>query len=411
MSEKKTVQVLSEAEKFSGRANGISFDKFDEKVVSWGRLKYGETYAKALWRNELVSLKDLDLNDDLDTYRFEEHCALVNDVISHESPKYADSLLNDKRFKTVQWQVNCRTRFREKMFCFLESICKGEAARQLQKRGVNQMATMREFFFRRFGAGQPEVVKERERIYLLGMPGPTGEVFPPRINMEDKLDSLETERDYLLDMCPKDKHDTYDPGKETTLVRILQATLPKEYDPAQKTVMDLVRIRKMSELGALDSITNLEDNVRKNYSVDWLPPYAELRTELINAYQLMERRRSEAGANQKRGHPVMPILQGHDQPGPDQRACYGCGQKGDHMRGDPKCPAGPNGIWSGAPEVFKERIRKQFKGGNKGKGKGKGKPVQRNFGNRAPVGNANKTPCPNWSRGNGFCKYGPEILL
>ncbi len=111
MSEKKNVQVLSEAEKFSGRANGISFDKFDEKVVSWGRLKYGETYAKALWRNELVSLKDLDLNDDLDTYRFEEHCALVNDVISHESPKYADSLLNDKRFKTVQWQVNCRTRF------------------------------------------------------------------------------------------------------------------------------------------------------------------------------------------------------------------------------------------------------------------------------------------------------------
>ena len=175
----KDVQVLSESEKFSGRANGMSFDKFDEKVVSWGRLKYGETYAKALWRNELLSLKDLDLTDDLDVYRFEEHCALVNDVISHESPKYADTLLNDKRFKTEQWQANCRMRFREKMFCFLESICKGEAGRQLQKRGANQMATMREFFFRRFGAGHPEVVKERERIYLLGMPGPSGVVFPP----------------------------------------------------------------------------------------------------------------------------------------------------------------------------------------------------------------------------------------
>jgi hypothetical protein len=406
MSEK-NVRVLTEAEKFSGRGNGMSFDKFDEKVVSWGRLKYGETYAKALWRNELVSLHDLNLTEDLDAYRFDEHCALVNDVISHESPKYADSLLTDKRFKTVQWQINCRLRFREKMFCFLESICKGEAARQLQKRGVNQMVTMRDFFFRRFGAGQPEVVKERERIYLLGMPGPSGEVFPPRINMEEKLDSLETERDYLLDMCPKDKHDTYEPGKETTLVQILLRTLPKEYDPAQKTVMDLVRIRKMSEMGSLDAITNLEDNVRKNYSVDWLPPYNELRIELINAYQLMERRRSEAGANNKRGHPVMPILQGHDQPGPEQRACYGCGKRGDHMRGDPKCPAGPNGIWSGAPEVFKERIRKRLKAGNKGKGKGKGKPVQRNFGNRAQIGDSNKTPCPNWSRGNGFCKYGP----
>jgi hypothetical protein len=95
--------------------------------------------------------------------------------------------------------------------------------------------------------------------------------------------------------------------------------------------MDLVRIRKMREMGSLDAITNLEDNVRKNYSVDWHLPYVELRTELINAYQLMERRRLEAGAIQKKGHPVMPILQGHEQPGSDQRACYGCGQKGDHM--------------------------------------------------------------------------------
>ena len=198
MSEK-NVRVLTEGDKFSGRTNGIPFDKFDEKVVSWGRLKYGEKFSKALWRNDLMSLQDLDLTDDLDLYKFEEHCALVNDVISNESPKYADSLLKDKRFKTLQWQVSCRLRFREKMFCFLESICKGEAARQLQKRGVYQMATMREFFFRRFGAGQPELVKERERIYLLGMPGSNGEVFPPRCNMEEKLDSLETERDFLLD--------------------------------------------------------------------------------------------------------------------------------------------------------------------------------------------------------------------
>ncbi len=49
-----------------------------------------------------MSLTDLDLNDDLDTYKFEEHCALVNDVISNESLKYADSSLKDKRFKTVQ---------------------------------------------------------------------------------------------------------------------------------------------------------------------------------------------------------------------------------------------------------------------------------------------------------------------
>ena len=207
MSEK-NVRVLTEGDKFSGRTNGIPFDKFDEKVVSWGRLKYGEKFSKALWRNDLMSLQDLDLTDDLDLYKFEEHCALVNDVISNESPKYADSLLKDKRFKTIQWQVSCRLRFREKMFCFLESICKGEAARQLQKRGVNQMATMREFFFRRFGASQPEQVKKREDIYLAGMPNSNGDVFPPRCHMEDKLNALEKEREFLLELCPKGRKAT-----------------------------------------------------------------------------------------------------------------------------------------------------------------------------------------------------------
>ena len=124
---------------------------------------------------------------------------------------------------------------------------------------------------------------------------------------------------------------------------------------------------------------------------------------LINSWNEDDWNRGQA---RKKGHPVMPILQGHAQPGPEQRACYGCGQKGDHMRGDPKCPAGPNGIWEGAPEVFKDRIRKRSKGG-KGAGKGKGKGVQRNLGNRAQRGDESKTPCPNWSRGNGFCKYGP----
>jgi hypothetical protein len=145
---------------FTGKGSGMPFDKLEENVISWGRMKYGEKYAKALWRNELVDLKDLNMEDDLDKYKFDEHCSLVNDVIACDSPKYAASLLKDKRFSTLKWQINCRFRFREKLFCHLESLCSEEAKRQLLKRGVNQMATMQEFFFRRFGAGQPESVAE-----------------------------------------------------------------------------------------------------------------------------------------------------------------------------------------------------------------------------------------------------------
>ncbi len=73
--------------------------------------------------------------------------------------------------------------------------------------------------------------------------------------METKLDKLETEREFLLEMCPKDKRDTYDTGKECTLVRILLRTLPAEYDPAVKSVRDLTKFRKYGLLGDLTQIT------------------------------------------------------------------------------------------------------------------------------------------------------------
>ena len=135
--------------------------------------------------------------------------------------------------------------------------------------------------FRRFGAGQPEVLQERVRLYLLGMPDKNGEAFTSRTDIEEKLDALEEEREYLLDMCPAELRDTYEDGKEETLIRILLRHLPAEYDAAVKTVKDLARLRKYSEDGMLETITNCEDNTRANYAIDYLPDYAELRFELI----------------------------------------------------------------------------------------------------------------------------------
>ena len=76
MSEKANGQPM---EKVSGKPSGMPFDKFDEKVISWGRMKYGERYAKALWRNELLDLSALDLSDELDQYKFDEHCSLFGE--------------------------------------------------------------------------------------------------------------------------------------------------------------------------------------------------------------------------------------------------------------------------------------------------------------------------------------------
>ena len=50
---------------FTGKLEGSTWEKFDDSVVSWGRKKFGDSYAIALWRDELMNLKDLDMKDDL----------------------------------------------------------------------------------------------------------------------------------------------------------------------------------------------------------------------------------------------------------------------------------------------------------------------------------------------------------
>ncbi len=225
------------------------------------------------------------------------------------------------------------------------------------------METMREYMFRRFGTGQPEVLQERVRLYYLGMPDPHGVPFPSRVDIEIKLDELEKERECLLEMCPADMRDTYEDGKDEALVRILVRYLPAEYDQAVKAVKDLARLRKYSEGGLLDSITNCEDNTRANYATDYLPNYSELRIELINTYQLAERRRIEMNKRGgKKGYPNFPIMGGHTQPVVGQMNCYRCGVSG-HRAGDPACKGREGEVHKEAPEWF----RKQSRGDRKAK--------------------------------------------
>jgi hypothetical protein len=67
--------------------------------------------------------------------------------------------------------------------------------------------------------------------------------------MEIKLDELEAEREYLIEMYPKNKRDAYQDGKEETMIRMILRFLPVEYDAAVKSVRDLSRLRKYGEEG------------------------------------------------------------------------------------------------------------------------------------------------------------------
>ena len=115
---------------YSGKLDGLTFEKFDDLVIRWGRKRWGDKYATALWQNDMVMVGDLDLSDDLDWYTFEAHCESMYDILSLESPKHAAELIKSDRFWTKKWQVENRQRQREKLFCYLEEITSGEAARK-----------------------------------------------------------------------------------------------------------------------------------------------------------------------------------------------------------------------------------------------------------------------------------------
>ncbi len=248
-----------------------------------------------------------------------------------------------------------RQRQYEKLFCFLETLTEGEAERQLHVQGVEKTKEIRKHFFERFGSGQPIVLQERVRKYMLGMPDSSGVAFPPRVNMVDKLDQLEEERNYLLRMCPKEKHKDYEEGKESTLVRNILNFLPAEYDDAVQNVRNLMKIRDMVTKGDVSLITNLDDAIKINYDTSWLPPYAELRVGLVNAWMKFQRRWDEnKGSKSKGGHPVMVV--GEEG---KEITCFGCGQVG-HLRGSPECRAGKDAVWGGAPKAYLDKIAKKF---------------------------------------------------
>ncbi len=45
---KESSSKLEKSEMFSGKKDGITFEKFDELMLSWGRKKFGDKYATLL---------------------------------------------------------------------------------------------------------------------------------------------------------------------------------------------------------------------------------------------------------------------------------------------------------------------------------------------------------------------------
>jgi hypothetical protein len=109
--------VTKEKELYSGKTSGLTFEAFDEKVITWCRKKYGDAYAVGLWKNELDDIYNLDLANEEDSFSFELQCAKVYDVLCRTSVKNADWLHGKSSFWTKKYQVEFRQSCREQVFC------------------------------------------------------------------------------------------------------------------------------------------------------------------------------------------------------------------------------------------------------------------------------------------------------
>ncbi len=78
----KTETKLEPKEMYSDKIDGLTFEKFDDKVIRWGRKRWGDKYAAALWQDDLIKVGDLDLTDELDYFAFEGHCEAQFDILS-----------------------------------------------------------------------------------------------------------------------------------------------------------------------------------------------------------------------------------------------------------------------------------------------------------------------------------------
>ena len=50
---------VDKSELYSGKSDGITFEKLEEKVLSWGRANFGDKYATQLWKDELTDCQKI----------------------------------------------------------------------------------------------------------------------------------------------------------------------------------------------------------------------------------------------------------------------------------------------------------------------------------------------------------------
>ncbi len=350
----------------SRESPGVAFQVFEKCTVSWARNEYGERFGKERQGNDVFDLDKLDFENDRDLSKFDVYCREVYKVMLTASQNWAGSQKGTQRLRTLMFEAELKSKYREWTFCLLQKVVLGKERRQLENKDVKGEHDISPAFLMRFSAGHPEALTKSESECSQVKHITTGEVFPPLENIMGQPDEFEAEREWLLSACPKGKARTFDKGKETFLVRMIVNFLLKENDTAVQQLRSWKCACTAGEAVTRRVISPIEDYSR----------------EVVLQKPSLER----------------PSLKG-----PNERRCYGCGCVG-HLRGDPECSAVDKAVWMGAPERFKRKVEEGvqplFVRGERKDGSNRQKLWNELGRKEAP-----KLPCRNWLWGKGSCKY------
>ena len=420
-------------QKYTGDDKGSKWEIFDRQCHSWMAVKWGVAMADAMWKNTFVDLVKLDLNDNVDQYKFESHSNMIRKAIKRGvgGTKEVEALEKNKvdTFDSVRWHVGHLQEQYDELYTYLEDVLAGPAKEQLESLGRSKMPTFRDHLYERYGGGELSEIENLETHFRLCCPPKGGgPAIRERDDLVAKFDVLESVQRKLKDACPRDKLGEYKEGKPEFLARMVLDHIPTIYDPCIRDLKTMIRTNKIVagdvSAGKI-TLTNIKD---KHYDTTWLPDYLQLRTCLINQYNDFKKgwdmEKNHHGAKRDRhGDNKVPTMMGaHYQPGNVQPGahnvkpptCWGCGEVG-HRAGASECKAGKTQFHSSAPDWFKSE--RQSKGG-KGKG-GKGKGGKGRGGGRGHVskggkggkgkgrgkGKGNKGICFDFNNGNGYCRF------
>lgn len=346
-------------------------DDFSKTIARWCRNRWGTTIGNHFWNNTLPDVETYKEGDE-----WAEHCSEIWDAINDMNPAKAKVLWDvSSGFYNQSWHKKWRREQYDRLFDKVEATVTGMAALEVEELGMKNAPQLKSHLHKQFG-GAGDDIRAREENLEAGLPEAKGAVaFPPGVNMENKLRTLQAERIALLKMCSQDKRSTYEYGKESKLVKIVLRHLRQtEYRECVDKLLQEVKIRKEfesklpvlnQETGVLElpeagsAISLSEDWDFRNFSDDWLPNWMELKSKLVSHYKV---RRFSKGFSVKTTDNRLPVMY---VPGLGSRPtvrCFGCGEYG-HRKGDEVCKAKADEWHESAPKHFQQRTKGPSKDG------------------------------------------------